>query len=213
MPDGVPAPVRIDEARIGPNAILQLVQPLEALFGAAVLPQILNLAGVQMPTGQEMIPEGDAACVHRLLWQLFPDQGARISHLAGQGTARYIRTNRIPAPARFVLRWLPRKLAEDMLLRAIEDHAWTFCGSGALEAERQGPQLHFVLHDNPLADHHHIPGHPCHWHSAVFAELFTLLLGVPYVCCEPTCRGCGGDVCRFVVTRAAAQPALEPRKS
>lgn len=212
MPDGVPPPASAKTARIGPNAILQLAAPLESLFGAAVMPQILNLARVPMPTGREMIPEGDAARVHRVMWQLFPEQGARISQLAGQGTAHYIRTHRIPKPARFALRWLPHGTAEDMLLRAIEKHAWTFCGSGQFEAERQGTELHFILHDNPLADDHPCPGHPCHWHSAVFAELFSTLLGAPYTCHETTCLGCGGDVCRFVVSREMARPAIEPRK-
>lgn len=201
MPDGAAFAGADRQARIGPNSILQLAEPLKAQFDPSVLPQILDLARVSMPSGTEMIPEEDAARVHRIMWQLFPEQGPHISQLAGQGTARYIRASRIPRVAQLALRWLPRRFAENVLLQAIEKHAWTFCGSGEFEAERQGDELHFILHDNPLADVNHVPGHPCYWHSAVFAELFTLLLGARYTCAEATCRGCGGDVCRFVVAR------------
>lgn len=199
MPDGSGS-FAVETARIGPNAILQLSDPMGRLLGPAAFNRVL--AGEPLPSGAEMVPEGRVARVHDRLWRLYPDQAATVSRLAGQGTARYIRDNRIPKAARLALRLLPKSWGERMLTRAIQQHAWTFCGSGRLELRRDRAGIHFMLHDNPLADTHAAPGHPCLWHQAVFAALFTAVLGVRYDCVEPTCRGCGGALCRFVLRRA-----------
>jgi divinyl protochlorophyllide a 8-vinyl-reductase len=201
MPDGAfEAPVET-EARIGPNAILQLAAPVEELLGPAVMAQLLGLCRVPLPTGLEMIPEESVARVHRVLWQHFPEQAREVSERAGRGTAQYIRRNRIPGAARMALRVVPRSLGERQLTRAIVDHAWTFCGSGRLTVTRQDRDIHFELEDNPLADSRNPPCHPCHWHAAVFEELFSSVLGGRYQCAETSCRGCGGALCRFVLRR------------
>lgn len=206
MPDGSFPADRTAGARIGPNAILQLADPMETLLGEDVMAQVLDLCRVPMPSGQVMIPEDDVGRVHRAIWQLFPTQAQELSERAGAGTARYIRTHRIPAPARLALRLLPRALGERALTHAIAAHAWTFCGSGTLETARRGAEVHFMLRDNPLADTDLHSPHTCHWHAAVFAELFSAVLGRPYFCEEVSCCGCGGDVCRFVVRRQKKRP-------
>lgn len=201
MPDGSMPVHRGSGGRIGPNAILQLARPLERMFDGAVMAQLLSLAQVDMPSGHEMVPEEDVQRVHHTLWQLFPDKARELSQEAGRCTARYIRQNRIPRIARVALRLLPRALGERMLARAIVQHAWTFCGSGALDVQRRGREIHFVLENNPLADTTRPVHRPCYWHDAVFAELFSCVLGSLYTCEEDSCRGCGGSTCRFVVRR------------
>lgn len=199
MPDGGGHPQAA--FRVGPNAILQLVEPVDQMLGQGVMAQLLDLCRVPLPDGSAMVPEEDVGRVHHTLWQVFPDQAQALSERAGQATACYIRSHRIPIGARLALRVMPRALGEKMLVRAIEKHAWTFCGSGTLKAVRREGEVHFVIHENPLADTQARPPHPCYWHSAVFAELFSSLLGWRYHCEEVSCCGCGADLCRFVLRR------------
>ena len=203
MPDdALSMPVNAS-GRIGPNAILQLAGPVESILGRDVMAQILDLSQVPMPSGDEMIPQEAVGRVHHTMWKLFPKQAAALSDRAGAGTARYIRANRIPKAARLLLRVLPRTLAERLLTKAILDHAWTFCGSGVLNTKREEGEIHFLLRDNPLADRATEPPHLCIWHAAVFAELFSLILGRRYYCKEVSCCALGADVCHFVVSRTA----------
>ena len=206
MPDGSQHFAPDAEPLIGPNAILQLKAPVDETLGAGVMAQVLDLCRVPMPTGDRMIPERDVGRVHHTLWQLFPDRARVVSERAGQGTAEYIRRNRIPRPARWALRLIPAQWAGQMLTKAIEDHAWTFCGSGALGTSREAGSIHFLIRNNPLADRNAHPQHPCYWHSAVFAELFSRLLGRRHYCREVSCCAMGGDLCHFVVSRNAAHP-------
>ena len=127
---------RQTQGLIGPNAILQLRDPVETVLGPDVMAELLHVCGVDMPTGQEMIPEQDVARVHQTLRRLFPDRSRHIAQLSGAATARYIRTHRIPPLARTLLRVLPHTIGERLLTRAILMHAWTFCGSGSITARR-----------------------------------------------------------------------------
>lgn len=204
MPDGSHDFAQKTEALIGPNAILQLKVPADEILGAGVMGQLLDLCRVPLPTGDRMIEEDDVARVHHTLWQLFPDRAEAVSERAGQATAEYIRQNRIPRLARMALRIMPAPIGERMLTKAINDHAWTFCGSGALGTSRADGGVHFMIRDNPLADVQAQPQHPCYWHSAVFAGLFSRVLGKRYYCQEISCRAMGGDVCHFVVSRTAS---------
>jgi len=206
MPDGSRGIAAETEALIGPNAILQLKAPVDEILGAGVMAQLLDLCRVPMPTGDRMIEEQDVAQVHHTLWQLFPDRAQAVSERAGQGTANYIRKNRIPRLARLALRLMPAQMAERMLTKAIEDHAWTFCGSGALGTNREDGSIHFLIRENPLADAQAQPQHPCYWHRAVFAELFSSVLGKRYYCREVSCCAMGADVCHFVVSCNPTHP-------
>ena len=190
-----------DTPRIGPNAILQLEEPLDRMLGQGALARILKLSRVCMPSGTEMVPQEDVGQVHHTMWRLFPQQAETLSDEAGAGTARYIAANRIPRIARILLRALPRVLAERLLTKAIADHAWTFCGSGVLDTRRERGEIHFMLRENPLADKLTQPPHRCIWHAAVFAELFSLILGRAYYCKEVSCCALGANLCHFVVSR------------
>jgi divinyl protochlorophyllide a 8-vinyl-reductase len=203
MPDGAQLFGPETEARVGPNAILQLKDPMDQLLGRGVLAQLLDLCRVEMPSGTAMISQSDVGRVHHTLWQLFPHRAQAVSEEAGRGTAEYIRKNRIPRVARIALRLMPRGMAEQMLAKAIADHAWTFCGSGGFGFHREDGDIHFMIHANPLADVAAHPPHPCHWHSAVFEALFSRVLGRRYHCREVSCCAMQAERCHFVVTRGA----------
>lgn len=184
--------------RIGPNAILQLNDPVERLLGAGSMTELLHCSDASMPSGQVMIDENEVARVHRALYRLHPDQAVQIARDAGAGTADYIIRNRIPAAARWLLHALPRSLGERMLTRAIMAHAWTFCGSGELKVSGSSPIV-FELYRNPLLRGVRSDAPQCHWHAAVFEVLYSRLLGRPYRVRETACCATGSEACSFEV--------------
>lgn len=198
MPDGAGWQMS-KEARIGPNAILQLRAPMDSLVGPCALDALLARCGVELPDGRGMIPQSDVARVHHAVYALYPTKAHDIAVESGRGTARYIRANRIPAPACCALGILPRRVSEHALTKAILAHAWTFCGSGHVTAKRIAPKIIFRLADNPLVYTHAGSAPQCHWHCAVFAELFSILLRRPYSASETACCGAGAAACEFHV--------------
>ncbi|WP_103255773.1 bacteriochlorophyll 4-vinyl reductase [Tabrizicola aquatica] len=159
-------------ARIGPNAILQLVPVLDRLEGRAARDRLLGAAGVAVPPADAgMWPEAQCRAAHLAVWQGCGDRAAAILAAAGQGTADYILAHRIPGPAKALIRSLPAPLGARLLTAAIAKHAWTFAGSGRFGITSRRP-LTFEISANPLA----FPGHPCPWHAAVFARLFQALV-------------------------------------
>ncbi|MEM9168064.1 MAG: bacteriochlorophyll 4-vinyl reductase [Pseudomonadota bacterium] len=163
-------------ARVGPNAVTQLIAAMDAAHVTALKRSVFEAAHCARylehpPT--EMIPEYEAAFVHRsLIAQADPARARSLAEDAGRRTADYIIANRIPAPARLILKALPASRAAPMLADAIARHAWTFCGSGRFKVARGGPRrLTLSITDNALAT----PG--CPWHVAVFERLFQTLAG------------------------------------
>lgn len=155
-------------ARIGPNAILQLVPVLDQLQGRAARDRLLGAAGVTVPPDDAgMWPEAECRAAHLAVWQACGDRAAAILSAAGQGTADYILAHRIPGPAKTLIRCLPASVGARLLTAAIRRHAWTFAGSGRFCVTARRP-LTFQIDRNPLA----FPGRPCPWHAAVFQRLF-----------------------------------------
>jgi divinyl protochlorophyllide a 8-vinyl-reductase len=153
-------------ARIGPNAILQLLPVLDRRLGRVGRDRLL--AGIDLPPeGAGMWPEAACQAAHRAVWQGLPD-AAQVLAEAGQGTADYILAHRMPGPAKALIRALPAPLGARLLTAAITRHAWTFAGSGRFRVLSQAP-LMFEIADNPLA----FGGH---WHAAVFAGLYRALV-------------------------------------
>lgn len=159
-------------ARIGPNAILQLVSVLDRMQGRTARDGLLAAAGVAVPPDDAgMWPEDQCRAAHLAVWQGCGDRAGAILTAAGQGTADYILAHRIPGPAKALIRALPASLGARLLTAAIARHAWTFTGSGTFRVAARSP-LTFEITDNPLA----VPGRPCPWHAAVFARLFEALV-------------------------------------
>ncbi|MCX7890537.1 MAG: bacteriochlorophyll 4-vinyl reductase [Rhodobacteraceae bacterium] len=198
MPDGGQAAPG-GGGRIGPNAILQLVAPVEAAGGEPLVQCLLAAAGLDGPPAADgLIPEVWAARMHRELRRLRPDAAA-ILREAGARTGRYILARRIPAPARAVLRTLPAVAAAPLLARAIEKHAWTFAGSGRFAVTSTRPPV-LELAGNPLIRGEEAGAPLCHWHAAVFTVLFRALADPHSVAVETACAACGAPACRFEIS-------------
>ncbi len=195
MSDGVQT-----EGVIGPNAILQLLPQIEGIGGQAQVARMLADAGVDMvPDGSQMIPEGQAARLHQALRRDAPEMAPLLASEAGHATARYILAHRIPVLAQRALRALPAGLAARALSRAIAKHAWTFAGSGHFRVVT--PWV-FEIAQNPIVRGEHSPIPLCHWHSAVFTQLYQTLVAPDCRCTETACCAVTGHgACRFVVTR------------
>ncbi len=191
------------QARIGPNAVLQLVPVLDRVVGRAARVRMMAGAGLfEMPDGTTMIDEGPVARLHQHMRRDLPDLAPAIARAAGRRTGDYILIHRIPRPAQALLHVLPAALSARLLAQAIARHAWTFAGSGRFRVASRAP-LVFEIADNPMVRGEHARAPVCHWHAAVFARLYARLVAPDYTCTEIACCATGAPACRFVLTRAA----------
>jgi len=190
-------------ALIGPNAVLQHLPVLDAAVGARLRGALLHRAGVAEPAPDcGMLPEAAVAPLHRAVWLFLPDQAAAIQRDAGLAVGDYLLANRIPRPARALIRALPAGLGARLLAAAIAKHAWTFAGSGRFRVAGHRP-LTFEIAGNPLAQG---PSYPsCHWHAAVFERLFRRLVWPQARVIERECCAAGHAACRFEVHAAAKE--------
>lgn len=181
-------------ARIGPNAILQLVRVLDHFEGRAARDQVMAVAGVAMPPEDAgMWPEAECRAVHLAAHAVLPQRAEGLLRLAGTATADYILTHRIPRAAQALIRLLPGPVGARVLSAAIARNAWTFVGSGQFRLAGYRP-LTFEIRANPLSLGQ---GRACVWHAAVFERLFRRLVWRSAMVSEDDC----GAVCRFVIRR------------
>ncbi|MEM1412304.1 MAG: bacteriochlorophyll 4-vinyl reductase [Pseudomonadota bacterium] len=182
---------------VGPNAVLQLVEPLRFAGGQASLDRVFNQARLShylKDPPLAMVPEEEA---YRLFTStrdvLGNTTGDLVLKLAGQGTARYVMQNRIPGTVRGLLKTMPPRFAAPMLLNAIKRNAWTFAGSGVCSSMKSRPGWIIEIASNPLAT----PS--CPWHVAVLETLFQSLVSkVSQI--ESLSDGLSaGACCRFAV--------------
>jgi divinyl protochlorophyllide a 8-vinyl-reductase len=185
-------------ARIGPNALLQLVPVLDRALGVAERVALFARADVPVPPKDAgMWPEAEVARLHRTVAQARPDLAPGLLRAAGLATADYILANRIPRPAKALIRALPGPLGARLLTAAIGKHAWTFTGSGGFSVEGQRP-LTVAITANPLAcGAKDAPS--CHWHAAVFERLYATLVWPSARVTETACCACGNAACRFEI--------------
>lgn len=184
-------------ARIGPNALLQLIPVLEAEGGASLREAVFTAGGVHgLPRVDGLIAEEPVARVHQALRRLRPGDAARLSAEAGARVADYIIANRIPRAVVRLLKVLPAPLAAPLLTAAITRHAWTFAGSGRFEVAPDGA---FLLHDNPIVRGERAAGPLCDWHAAVFRRLFEVLVSRRTTVTETACCAAGAPACRFEI--------------
>lgn len=183
------------EPRVGPNAVIQLAAALDARCGPPVTDQVFAAGEVlafrhDPPT--EMIPQDIAIRAHRALYAtLAPGEAEAVAFEAGLRTGDYLLQRRIPKPAQWLLKRLPKPVAADLLLEAIAKNAWTFAGSGRFSARREGRHVVIDLFANPLATN------PCAWHQGVFQRLFAALISPETTVAETRCCGAGDPSCRF----------------
>lgn len=187
--------------RVGPNAILQSREALEALGGVELAVRVFEAAGL-LPLYEvppvEMVPQDKAMALHRAIRAALPeDEALWAAREGGYRTGRYILAKRIPKFARGMLQILPAPLAGRLLLKAIQKHAWTFAGTGRV-ITAPGPPMEIVIEDNPLAQ----PG--CPWHGAVFETLFGRLVAPHVRVSHPACCATGAPACRFLIDISGA---------
>jgi divinyl protochlorophyllide a 8-vinyl-reductase len=202
-------PASSTEARIGPNAVIQLGEALAAHGAGRLAREIFLAAGhpewLDCPP-DVMLPEVEVAALHAALHRLLPEDEARAyAREAGMRTGDYILAHRIPRPARLTLRLLPSGLAARLLLEAVAAHAWTFAGSGPF-AFTTGERVTISIAANPLAT---APG--CDWHAAVFSRLFQSLVHETATVQETACCARGDPACVFRVSWAGAEGRAAPR--
>jgi divinyl protochlorophyllide a 8-vinyl-reductase len=181
-------------ALIGPNAVLQAVEVMEARLGHAGTLAILADAQIDMlPSGEHMIPEVQALRLHRWLALHEPMGCLDIAEEAGARTADYIIGHRIPVPAASLLRHLPAMLAAPLLMAAIGKHAWTFVGAGVFTPHGA---WRFTIDRSAADDSVPPPESLFLWYAAVFTRLYRQLVA-------------GDCVCRMLEGRAACSEARD----
>ena len=186
---------------IGPNAILQTLPVLDELLGPERRQTLVERAGIaNLPDGAQMIPEAQAARLHRQIRLDAPSSASKISAQAGVATANYILANRIPRAAQMVLYRLPAGPAARLLSRAIGNHAWTFAGSGEFTVL---DPWRFRIKNNPLIRDETSSSCLCSWHAAVFSRLYQALVTSECSCREISC-GAQADCscCQFEILRS-----------
>jgi len=192
----------VQPGRIGPNAILQLVDVLDRAGQGALCAAVLAEARVDRPPPDApMLPETDCAAVHQALRRLCPDEADGLLRAAGLATGDYILAHRIPPLAQAVLRRVPGRLGAPLLSTAILRHAWTFAGTGRFARVRRAP-LTFDLAANPLVAGWQADRPQCQWHVAVFERLFGALVWPGVTVRETACCACGDPACRFELAPA-----------
>lgn len=167
------------DARIGPNAVIQIVAAARDQLDDTQANVLLREAGLDHYTAElpsKMIPEPEVASLHAALARTQSEQVAlKIAADAGVRTADYLLANRIPATARFVLKCLPASLSARLLLAAISKHAWTFAGSGTFHFDSRKP-VSISICDSPLFADKHAARLADAYFRATFQRLFHVLV-------------------------------------
>ena len=185
--------------RIGPNAILQLIDVLERRGEFDLCRSVLAEAGVARPPRDAgMLPEADCAKVHQALRRVSPLAEGLLEE-AGLATGDYILAHRIPKLAQRVLRLMPGGLAAPILTKAIARHSWTFAGTGEFREDSSRPLVVSVAR-NPLVAGWRAETPQCIWHVAVFRRLYGRLVWPGVRVREVACCACGDPECRFEIS-------------
>jgi divinyl protochlorophyllide a 8-vinyl-reductase len=193
-------------ARIGPNAILQVVEALRYRYGDDVTAAVFDAAGLSghlASPPESMVDERDVIALHGALRARFavPELEAVLRD-AGRTTGDYLLANRIPRAAQVLLKGLPAALASRVLLQAIGRHSWTFAGSGAFSASpaRGGRPLTVSISDCPMCRGVAAAAPVCDYYAATFERLFRALVHRDAAVAETACAARGDRACVFSIT-------------
>ena len=204
-----PAPV----ARIGPNAILRLVEALDERFGRAKTAAVFQAAGqdeylATLP--DVMVDERSITALYTSLpVQLGFAEAAEVSAHAGLLTGEYLLAHRIPVAAQRVMKLMPAALAARTLLAAIDMHSWTFAGSGIFErqhVERAGgggrSRVYWRLSiaNCPICRGASSAEPVCAYYAATFERIFREVVATSARVAETECQASGAAACVFEVS-------------
>jgi divinyl protochlorophyllide a 8-vinyl-reductase len=191
-------------ARIGPNAIIRVVEALRESAGAETAARVLRHAGLaryldELPAA--MVDEREVTRLHASLRDLLgPDVAGRVAFSAGLKTGDYLLANRIPGAAQRLLRALPAWLASRLLLAAILRNAWTFAGSGIFRSSPQPRGARLSIAGCPVCAGQPGATSACSYYTGTFQRLFATLVKAGTRVVETECHASGVGACVFRVT-------------
>lgn len=188
---------------IGPNAITRVAEVLPDCVGSDMARTLFEHAGLLeylREPPEAMVAEAEVRQLHHVLRHDLGWLVARgIARAAGQRTAEYLLSNRIPRPVQWLLKLLPAALAARVLVSAIRRNAWTFVGSGQFQAQAGHPVV-LTIRKNPLCLALSADAPACEYYAATFEGLFRALVNKRSVVTESECEAFGGAMCRFEVS-------------
>lgn len=193
---------RAHAGRIGPNAIIQTATALAERAGATSRDLIFAEAGLGrhltvMP--RAMVDEADVAALYRVIAErLGIDAMKAVGWRAGELTGAYLLANRIPAFARAILPWLPRRLALTLLMSAISRHSWTFAGSGEFSC-RLGETARLTIAGGPFGRVFRQDMPVCDFYRATFETIMRRLISPRIRVVETACEAMGAPACEFTL--------------
>jgi divinyl protochlorophyllide a 8-vinyl-reductase len=189
-------------SRIGPNAIIRVVEALDQDRGPEAVVRLLEAAGLGHYSGAlptEMVDEQEVTRLQATLReQLGIDAARRTSRDAGLRTGDYLLANRIPRPVQRLLKILPARLASRVLIAAIRRNAWTFVGSGVFDGQ-PGRPTRLKVTDGPICRGAQADEPLCDFYAGSFERLFSRLVHPDARVTETACQANGAESCVFEV--------------
>lgn len=188
-------------ARIGPNAIIRMVEALDDDVGPDVTRRIFqscDLDGYIDAPPVDMVDEREVSKLHAaVVSDLGMARSRVVSWSAGLRTGDYLLKNRIPRAAQSIIRFLPASLASRSLLAAIRRNAWTFVGSGRFVATSGLSSAQMSVTDCPLCCELTASTPRCDYFAATFEHLFRSLVHPGSEIEETSCMANGASACVF----------------
>ena len=189
--------------RIGPNAVIRLIEALDQLTDRATtlaLFEAAGLSGYVARPPEDMVDEAEVALLHRLVEaRLGGECSQAAARIAGQRTAEYLLDRRIPRLAQTLLRLVGAGFASRLLARAIAANAWTFVGTGHFTAQHGHP-TRFHIGNCPLCRDRHATAPICTFYAACFEHLYRRLVHPETRVVETACCATGAPACTFAIT-------------
>jgi len=189
--------------RIGPNAVLQVIESVTARFGRGATGALFHAAGLSHHLAQRpdtMVSERDVAVLQLQLRETFgPDLAKEIAWDAGCRTGDYLLAHRIPTFAQVVLRFVPASIAGRVLAKAIGKHSWTFVGSGTFRMTPGKPFV-FSIQGNPICSKISSDVPVCDYYAGTFERIFRVVVHPNSRVKEVACESTGAAACVFEIT-------------
>ena len=186
--------------RIGPNAVIRVIEALDAFDNRACTARVFTACGIEHyleHAPEAMIDEAEVTALHGALHRTLGDARARsVAWVAGIRTADYLLAHRIPRPVQRTLEVLPAPLAARVLCTAIMRNAWTFVGTGRLSV-RHGPGTELTVENSPLCRGARSSEPYCEFYAATFERLFATLVHPRSTVEETECAAQGARRCVF----------------
>ena len=182
---------------VAPELARDLLAAAEGRLGQPATAALLASAGLGAPPPlTEPLTEDTARALHRALRRAHPAEAPAILATAGRTTAEALIATRLSPRAQTMLSAGPWTISGWLLGRWAAQNGWTFAGSGKLS--QTGP-LSFEIRANPLIRGETAPVPLCHFHAALFEQLFRRLVDPRLSCREIACAATGAPACAFVL--------------